>query len=355
MNKEIKIIYIDSDRRYRKRIKRIFSNRGYQCILCRDGSEGLQRIAREEPDAVIVDYFLSDFSGEEVYTRFLTDSSFRSLKSIPFIVLTNNGKVDKSKLYNLGFSACLSKPFRPGELIEFVDDVLVSHQLKMEEVHFWETIREAKDFLERVVESSIDSIVTTDNKGKITYCNGACEEMLGYSFEELVGQRVTRFFMGGTSELLQVMELLREKNKLQNYKTVLRGKEGKRIHINLSISTMRNEKGKIMGALGIAKEIGEEEYDEYDTNESDRLATIVETAVAVNHAINNPLVPILGNAQFILQNEKHIDEDMRRRLGIIVDNALRIRDFTQKLARITHPVTKEYLRGTRMLDIEASM
>ena len=124
--------------------------------------------------------------------------------------------------------------------------------------------------------------------------------------------------------------------------------------INLSMSTMKNDRGRAMGVLAITKEVGTNQSSEYDSHESDRIAAVVETAVAVNHAINNPLVPILGNAQFLLQSEQIGDEEVRTRLRSIVHNALRIRDVTQKLANIRHPVTKEYLRGTRMLDIEAS-
>jgi len=226
--------------------------------------------------------------------------------------------------------------------------------LKIEEIHFWETIREARDFLERVVESSVDSIITTDTKGIITYCNRASEEMLGYCFEEMIGKRVTHFLQKESSEMLRIASVLRKKNKVQNYKTVVIGKGEKRIFVNLSISTMKDGEGGVVGALAIIKETSGEKSKEYDSNESDRLAAVVETAVAVNHAINNPLVPILGNAQFLLQDENLVDENVRKRLRVIVKNALRIRDITQKLAKITNPVTKEYLKGTRMLDIDAS-
>jgi len=354
MDTEKKIVYIDSEKKYRDKIKNAFARGEYHWIFCSNGSEGLQKISREKPDAVIVDYALSDMSGEEVYTHFLIEHRFQSIRDVPFIALTNNGKTNRSRLYNLGFSACIGKPFHPKKLVEFVEDVIVSHQLKMEEVQFWETIREAKDFLERVVESSVDSIVTTDNTGVITYCNRASEELLGYGFEELVGERVSRFFQRGGTELLRIAAFLRKRNKLQNYKTIVIRKDGRKIPINLSISTMKNSDGRVMGALGISKEVSGEEFKEYDTNESDRLATVVATSVAVNHAINNPLVPILGNAQFLLQDERIVDEDIRRRLRVIVKNALRIRDTTQKLARVTHPVTKVYLQGTPMLDIDAS-
>lgn len=311
-------------------------------------------ILQEHPDVVLVDSQLQDYSGEEIYTDFLTLPEFRNIHRIPFIVLTHNGDVDRSRMYSLGFSACLGKPFSPQELVEFVEDVMISHQVKMEEVYCWETIREAKDFLERVVESSVDAIITTDTRGIITYCNRASEELIGQSFEDLVGVRVSHFLELGTTELIKVSTFLKKRKKIQNYKTIVIGKNNQRIPINLSVSTMRSNEGRVMGALAIAKAIASDNFAEYDTHDSDRMTAVVETAVAVNHAVNNPLVPILGNAQFLLQDDRIKDEDVRKRLRIIVKNALRIRDITQKLASITHPVTKEYLKGTRMLDIDGS-
>lgn len=354
MTEPIKIIYIDQDARHRRKARKAFAVDGYRCVFLRQGEDALKRIARENPDVVIVDYFLPDMTGEDVYSRYLTDVTSMAAKEIPFIVLTTNGKVDKSRLYRLGFSACLGKPFGPARLLEFVEDVLLSHELKLEEAHFWDTMREAKDFLEKVVESTVDFIVTTDNKGIITYCNRACEDMLGYRFEEMVGRRVSEFLASSTSEMVKISTLMKKQKKVENYRTDLVDKEGKEVSVNLSISSMRNDEGRVMGALAVGNALSGIEFAEYDSYESDRLAAIIETAVAVNHEINNPLVPILGNAQFLLQDENVVDEEVRKRLRSIVHNALRIRDITQKLANIRHPVTKEYLRGTRMLDIQAS-
>jgi len=352
--KNQRIIYIDGDKKYQKMAKKVFAKEGYNISICSNGEEGLMSISKGKPGVVIIDYNLGDITIEEFYTRFLTDKRFKKMYDIPFIALVNNGDVDKSKLYSLGFSRCFSKPFYPSQLLDFVEDVLISHNLRMEEYNFWDTIHDAKDFLENVVESSVDPIVTTDTRGIITYCNAANEEMLGYSFEELVGQRASIILHEGASELLKIASFLKKNKKLRNYKTYAIKKDGKKIPLNLSMSLMRNGGGRVIGVIAIGKEMSGDESIEYDAQESDRLATIVETAVAVNHAINNPLVPILGNAQFLLQNENIVDEDIKKRLRVIVNNALRIRDITQKLARVTHPVTREYSRGTRMLDIDAS-
>lgn len=339
---------------YQHSAEEAFKASGYDYVICSSGKEGLDKMVQSHPDLVIVDAMLPDIPGEEVYLQFLANPKLRSRHKIPFIILTKNGHTDRSKLYSLGFSACVNKPFDGKDLITFIEDALVSHQVKMEEIYCWETIREAKDFLERVVESSLDSIITTDSRGIISYCNHASEDLLGYHFEELVGKRVSQFLLNGPSELLKISAYLRKRNKLINYRTTVLTKSGAPIQLNLSISTMRDGNGQVMGALAISKEVTAADFLEYESFDSERLATVVETAVAVNHAINNPLVPILGNAQFLLQDDRIMDEDLRRRLRVIVKNALRIRDITQKLASISHPVSKEYLKGTRMLDIEAS-
>ncbi len=348
------ILYADQDPEYINKAKEALDSGGYYFKIVTTGKEALQDILVLKPDLVVVDHNLKDISGEELYTRYLMSQDFKKAAVIPFIVLTTNGSVDKSKLYSLGFSSCLSKPFHKKDLIEFIEDVILSHQLKIEEVQFWETIRQSKDFLERVVESSADAIVTTDKIGYITYCNRAAEDLLDYNFDELVGQRASNFFKGGSSELLHINNFLQKQNKLQNYKTNLINKSGKFLPINMSISIMRNSSGELMGALGICKEMGAKKDTAIEKNKSDKLAAVLETAVAVNHAINNPLVPILGNAQFLLQRQDIQDEDIRRRLRVIVNNALRIREITQKLARISNPVKKEYIKGTMMLDIDAS-
>ncbi|RKY82864.1 hypothetical protein DRQ07_00025 [candidate division KSB1 bacterium] len=351
-----KVLYIDSDNDLRQKVKKAFNkNNTYECYLCDSGISGMEMIKKVEPDIVVVDYFLPDFTGEEFYIKFISENKNSNLEGIPFIALTGNGNVDRSHLYNLGFSAILKKPFSESEIFEFVEDSLIAHRVKMEEIQFWETIRESKDFLERVVENNIDAIVTTDKKGVITYCNRAFEDLTGYSFDEIVNKKVNFLLINNSEEMLKIYETLKHKNRIVNYKTRLIKKTGYSGQVILSVSRMRDSSGEVVGALGIIRDDTGHLKTVNSSDDSEKLAAIVETAIAVNHAINNPLVPILGNAQFLLQDKNISDENVRKRLRVIVKNALKIKEITHKLAHISHPVTVEYFKGTRMLDIEKSL
>jgi signal transduction histidine kinase len=85
--------------------------------------------------------------------------------------------------------------------------------------------------------------------------------------------------------------------------------------------------------------------------EKERLAAINETAVTVNHEINNPLTAILGNVQLLLMHRKDLDDELRNKLNVIEASASKIRDVTQKLLRLTSSRTTEYAAGTSMIDL----
>lgn len=83
----------------------------------------------------------------------------------------------------------------------------------------------------------------------------------------------------------------------------------------------------------------------------ERTAAIVELAVTVNHEINNPLTAILGNVQLLLLKRDDLDSELKKKLKVIEESAMKIRDVTQKLLNLTNYNSIEYTKGTNMLDL----
>lgn len=88
-----------------------------------------------------------------------------------------------------------------------------------------------------------------------------------------------------------------------------------------------------------------------DRLSQERLAAINETAVTVNHEVNNPLTAILGNVQLLLMDRDKMEPALRRKLEIIEESASKIRDVTQKLLRLTTAKSVDYIAGTSMIDL----
>ncbi len=91
-----------------------------------------------------------------------------------------------------------------------------------------------------------------------------------------------------------------------------------------------------------------------DIIKSERLKAIIQTAVTINHEVNNPLAAVLGYAQLILSKPENLDPDTIDKLKKIETGALRIKEVTNRLLKIVEPVIVKYAGDVRMVDLEQS-
>jgi signal transduction histidine kinase len=88
---------------------------------------------------------------------------------------------------------------------------------------------------------------------------------------------------------------------------------------------------------------------------SKRLAAIGEVVASVNHEINNPLMIISGNAQFLEMSMAGYPEEMIARVKTIIEETERISEITKKMREIKNPVSQSYLAsGGKMINIVQS-
>jgi nitrogen-specific signal transduction histidine kinase len=88
---------------------------------------------------------------------------------------------------------------------------------------------------------------------------------------------------------------------------------------------------------------------------SRRLAAIGEVVASVNHEINNPLMIISGNAQFLEISMKDFPEEMKERVRTILEETDRISKVTKKLREIKNPVVEDYTSsGEQMINLDKS-
>jgi hypothetical protein len=89
---------------------------------------------------------------------------------------------------------------------------------------------------------------------------------------------------------------------------------------------------------------------------TERLASISQLTVSLNHEINNPLTSILGHIQLILLNLKRGKEfssaELEKFLEQVESDAKRIKDLLFSLRKLTEPVVTEYIGGVSMIDLQ---
>ena len=118
----------------------------------------------------------------------------------------------------------------------------------------WMTTRQ----LAAVVESSDDAIVSKNLEGIVTTWNPAAERMFGYTAAEAVGQSIRMIIPDELqSEEDTVLAKIRAGEKIDHFETVRQRKDGTRISISLTVSPIRDETGKVVGASKIARDVTE--------------------------------------------------------------------------------------------------
>ena len=87
---------------------------GYSVSVAADGDEALERVAEDEPDAVLLDWMLPRKSGIEVCRQLRAKAGTRML---PIILLTARGEeADRVHGLDTGADDYIVKPFSPKEL-----------------------------------------------------------------------------------------------------------------------------------------------------------------------------------------------------------------------------------------------
>jgi PAS domain S-box-containing protein len=118
--------------------------------------------------------------------------------------------------------------------------------------------RAAAERLAAIVESSDDAILSTDLNGIITSWNGGAERLYGYAAEDVIGSPVTIVIPPEhQDEEPAILERMRRGERIDHYETVRRRKDGSLVDVSLSVSPLKDQFGRVMGASKIARDISE--------------------------------------------------------------------------------------------------
>ena len=140
--------------------------------------------------------------------------------------------------------------------------------------------------------------------------------MFGYEASSMKGKFFEKYFSSQLT-LEDIFNILKEEGKIRHMEMKFNAEDGRQIPVSSSFSTVHDKAEELIGYLGIAKDLSEIKRLEKELIEKERLAALMETTAAINHEINNPLTPILGNVQLILAEGDRLDPDIRMKLEII--------------------------------------
>lgn len=232
-------------------------------------------------------------------------------------------------------------------------------------------------YLETLIESIPDGIITLDREGNVVLFNGGACRITGYTADEIMGQPVTKLY-ASEQQAKEVMFTLRSKSEegerglLAGKEIMLKTKSGKEIPGSLSASIMLDENGREIGTAGVCKDLRPIRKLEQKLIKAEKIATVGEVATLLSHEVNNHLTAISASAELARSffakpavqealAAAGLEAELKReqeRIETIRSEAHDISNLTEKLqvmGKGREYETTTYVEGVSMIDIDQSL
>lgn len=148
------------------------------------------------------------------------------------------------------------------------EDVIV---LSIEDTTGAREADKANAMLAAIIESSEDAIVSKSLKGIVTSWNKSAEKLLGYTSAEMIGQPILKIIPDDRiDEEPEIIRKITEGETIAHFETERRAKSGKLVDISLTISPIKDNNGRIIGASKIARDITDQIESRKKINESEK-------------------------------------------------------------------------------------
>lgn len=222
-------------------------------------------------------------------------------------------------------------------------------------------LRSTKEFLERLIDSTVDAIIAADLRGQIILFNQGAERLFGYRARDVIG-KLPVWSLYEDPGAKQIMRMLRSTSyggvgRLEQTRREVRIASGEIVPVSMTASIVYEGEREV-ATVGILTDLRERirmEQRLLDAQQklmlSEKQALVAELAGAAAHELNQPLTSIMGYTQLI-ERQSAKDAAHLRAVKVILSEAERMAGIVKKIGKITKYETTDYVGGARMLDLD---
>ena len=335
----------------------------YQVHTALSGAEGLEIFDIEHPRIVLTDIRMPGMDGIEVLKRIKEAS-----ENTEVIIITGHGDLDLAiEALQNGASDFINKPVRGPSLeialkraeekLEIREKLAAYTQNLEKEVRLAtrELCRQS-NFLSRLIRSSTDGIVATDEDFNVVVFNPGAERIFGRRAEDVINTvRMDALFPGEIAgTFMNEDRQMKDREVLRWRETTIQSADSSLIPVGFSGAMLR-EKDRVMGSVAFFQDLREIKRLEKELLHSERLAAIGQTVAGLTHGIKNVLHGFKGGSYLVdLGIDKGESEKLTSGWDMVKRNIARTSDLVMDLLSYSKEREPEY-EDCRPHDIAADV
>jgi PAS domain S-box-containing protein len=175
-------------------------------------------------------------------------------------------------------------------------------------------LQESKNFLESLIDSSPNIVISTDLSDRILIFNKTAEKTFGYKEEDVIKTKIDFLFKDMSSKVKG------DGKDSPNPWEVLCVKQNQTIFpSSVRVSDIRNTTGRSVAKLYLLSDLTEKKELEERLLFSEKLALYSELMGGIAHQLNNPLIGVVNFSEMLLKEME--DEDSKRELAETISKA----------------------------------
>jgi PAS domain S-box-containing protein len=208
-------------------------------------------------------------------------------------------------------------------------------------------LREAHDFLDKIISCSSNAIMVIDSHNIIQIWNQGAEDIFGLSASEVIGKvDFSQIFSGETVKRVDALlrsERFGGKGKLNSFPLNFVKENGNHVEGNLSANVLYDHKGNEVATVALFVDLKEMLQTERDLSaarqqllQSEKLAAMGRLTSQIAHELNNPLFGIMNTLE-LMKSEIPPENKRRRLLDMSISETIRLADMLKKMLSFSRP------------------
>ena len=199
-----------------------------------------------------------------------------------------------------------------------------------ERKHMEEALREGAATLRAILDGISDFVYVKDLEGRYTLVSGAADDYYGLPIQKLIGHTSSEIFPPDVAAIFEDSDReALETGAPVDFEVVVSA-EGRRAHYMGTKSVYRDNDGRALGLVGVARDVTEHRRMEAELHRAQRMEAIGRLTGGIAHDFNNLFAIIVGSLE-LLDEQIQDNDDMRRRVRRAMEASHRGAALTERL------------------------